>query len=85
MPQNQQSEQHILWPNLETFIVVFPNQRGINVEKFRRQVLSRAHVVVTPGAGFGSAGEGYVRISAFNARERVLEAVERIRRTFSAT
>ena len=32
---------------------------------------------------FGSAGEGFVRVSAFNARERVHEAVERIRRAFA--
>jgi LL-diaminopimelate aminotransferase len=57
---------------------------GVDSWTFFDQVLSRAHVVITPGAGFGSAGEGYVRISAFNARERVLEAVERIRRAFAA-
>jgi len=37
-------------------------------------------VVSTPGAGFGSAGEGYVRLSAFQQRDRVHEALERIRR-----
>jgi LL-diaminopimelate aminotransferase len=41
-------------------------------------LLERAHVVVTPGAGFGPAGEGYVRISAFNSREHVTEALARI-------
>ena len=42
--------------------------------------LSQAHVVCTPGAGFGSAGEGYVRLSAFNSRENVEAAVSRIAR-----
>jgi LL-diaminopimelate aminotransferase len=42
-------------------------------------LLSRAHVVTTPGAGFGAAGEGYVRISAFNSRENVEAALARIR------
>jgi LL-diaminopimelate aminotransferase len=42
--------------------------------------LAAAHVVCTPGAGFGSAGEGYVRLSAFNSRENVEEAVARISR-----
>jgi len=46
-------------------------------------LLSKAHVVVTPGSGFGAAGEGYVRISAFNSRENIEEAVARIRRNFS--
>ena len=42
--------------------------------------LSRAHVVCTPGSGFGAAGEGYVRLSAFNSRENVEEAIARITR-----
>ena len=48
------------------------------------RLLSEAHVVSTPGAGFGAGGEGYVRISAFNSRENVGEAIERIRRAFAA-
>ena len=47
------------------------------------RLLNEAHVVTTPGAGFGAAGEGYVRISAFNSREKVEEAVARIRRAFA--
>ncbi|RMH43576.1 MAG: LL-diaminopimelate aminotransferase [Deltaproteobacteria bacterium] len=47
------------------------------------QMLSRAHVVGTPGAGFGPAGEGYFRLSAFNARDAVEEALDRIRRAFA--
>jgi LL-diaminopimelate aminotransferase len=46
------------------------------------RLLSKAHVVSTPGAGFGAAGEGYVRISAFNSRENVEQAVERIHGAF---
>jgi LL-diaminopimelate aminotransferase len=41
-------------------------------------LLEKAQVVCTPGAGFGRCGEGHVRISAFNAREKVVEALERI-------
>jgi LL-diaminopimelate aminotransferase len=48
------------------------------------RLLADAHVVGTPGAGFGPAGEGYIRISAFNSRENVAEAVARIRRAFAA-
>lgn len=46
---------------------------------FFDRLLGTAHVVGTPGSGFGAAGEGYFRISAFNARERVVEAMQRIR------
>ena len=43
------------------------------------RLLSQAQVVVTAGSGFGAAGEGYFRISAFNSRENVEEAITRIR------
>ena len=46
------------------------------------KLLGEAHVVCTPGSGFGAAGEGYVRISAFNSRENVEEAITRIRGAF---
>jgi LL-diaminopimelate aminotransferase len=45
---------------------------------FFDKLLFNCHVVVTPGSGFGAAGEGYFRISAFNSRENVNEAVRRI-------
>ena len=41
-------------------------------------LLSKAHVVCTPGSGFGQSGEGYVRLSAFNSRANVEEALGRI-------
>jgi LL-diaminopimelate aminotransferase len=41
-------------------------------------LLEKAQVVCTPGAGFGKCGEGHVRISAFNSRENVQKALERI-------
>jgi LL-diaminopimelate aminotransferase len=41
-------------------------------------LLSRAHLVGTPGAGFGAQGEGYFRLSAYNSRANVEEAVARI-------
>ncbi|MEO7598684.1 MAG: LL-diaminopimelate aminotransferase [Opitutus sp.] len=41
-------------------------------------LLNKAQVVCTPGAGFGKCGEGHVRISAFNSRENVIAALDRI-------
>lgn len=46
---------------------------------FFDKLLNEAAVVCTPGTGFGRAGEGCIRISAFNHREKVVEAMERIR------
>ena len=45
---------------------------------FFDKLLTDSHVVCTPGAGFGSAGEGYVRFSAFNSRANVEEAMKRV-------
>ncbi len=41
------------------------------------RVLREIGVVVTPGSGFGQAGEGFFRISAFNARDKAQEAARR--------
>jgi LL-diaminopimelate aminotransferase len=41
-------------------------------------LLLEAGVVVTPGSGFGQCGEGYIRISAFNDRDKVIKALGRI-------
>jgi len=46
---------------------------------FVEMLLEKAGVVCTPGAGFGTCGEGYIRISAFNSRENVTRALARIR------
>ena len=46
---------------------------------FFDKLLSKAHLVGTPGSGFGAAGEGYFRLSAFNSRENVEEAIARLK------
>jgi len=51
---------------------------GLSSWDFFDQLLQRCHVVGTPGSGFGAAGEGYFRISAFNSRSSVEEAMQRI-------
>lgn len=51
---------------------------GVSSWEFFDQLLSEVHVVGTPGSGFGAAGEGYFRISAFNSRANVEEALRRI-------
>lgn len=43
------------------------------------EILEKVHVVTTPGSGFGPAGEGFLRFSAFNQRPHVEEAVDRLR------
>lgn len=50
---------------------------GLSSWDFFDRLLDRGHLVGTPGSGFGAAGEGYFRLSAFNSRAAVEEAVER--------
>jgi LL-diaminopimelate aminotransferase len=49
---------------------------------FFDRLLTTTHLVGTPGAGFGPAGEGYFRLSAFNSRDNIESAVARLRKTF---
>lgn len=51
---------------------------GMDSWAFFDHLLSTAHVVGTPGAGFGPCGEGYFRLTAFNTLEKTEEALERI-------
>jgi LL-diaminopimelate aminotransferase len=50
---------------------------GLNSWDFFDKLLREAHLVGTPGSGFGACGEGYFRLSAFNSRENVEEAGRR--------
>lgn len=47
---------------------------------FFDKLLQEAHLVGTPGSGFGASGEGYFRLSAFNSRANVEEAMVRFRK-----
>lgn len=57
---------------------------GLSSWDFFDKLLQVCNVVGTPGSGFGAAGEGYFRISAFNSRANVEEAMRRITETFKA-
>ncbi len=59
-------------------------QVGMESWKFFDLLLDKAGVVVTPGAGFGTCGEGYVRISAFNSREKVELAMKKMEENASS-
>lgn len=57
---------------------------GLDSWQFFDKLLQGANVVGTPGSGFGAAGEGYFRLSAFNSRANVEEAITRIRKLLLA-
>lgn len=52
---------------------------GYTSESFATMLLEQAHVIVTPGNGYGPDGEGYIRISLTTPDEQLLEAVRRIK------
>ena len=56
---------------------------GVTSWQMFDKMLEEAQVVITPGSGFGSAGEGYFRISAFNSRENVEEVCKRLKQQMS--
>jgi LL-diaminopimelate aminotransferase len=57
---------------------------GVGSWELFDRLLKEANVVVTPGAGFGSCGEGFFRISAFNSRANVIEASIRLKAALAA-
>lgn len=53
---------------------------GMGSWEFFDLLLEKAGIITTPGAGFGPAGEGYIRLTAFGERTDAERAMERIRR-----
>ncbi len=62
-----------------TFYCWIEVPKGYTSASFATHLLSKAGIVATPGNGFGAAGEGYVRMTLTVCKERLKEAVERIR------
>ncbi|MCD7466241.1 aldolase [Datura stramonium] len=56
--------------------VHFPGSRSWDVFNW---ILDKTHIITVPGGGFGPAGEGYMRVSAFGRRETILEASKRLK------
>ncbi len=54
--------------------------KGMTSWEFFDHLLERAHVVGTPGSGFGPSGEGYFRLTAFGSYENTAAAIERIKK-----
>ncbi|HWU36583.1 MAG TPA: LL-diaminopimelate aminotransferase [Candidatus Acidoferrum sp.] len=63
-----------------TFYLWVPVPSGFTSTSFSLEVLAKAGVVLTPGSGFGAAGEGYVRATFTVGVDRLREAVERIKK-----
>ncbi len=67
-----------VWPTRATFYVWAKNPDGLTSKDWASRLLSEAGIVVTPGNGFGQAGEGWFRISLSQPRARLTEMIERM-------
>jgi LL-diaminopimelate aminotransferase len=54
--------------------------KGYTSTSFTAHLLEKAGIVTTPGNGFGAPGEGYIRMTVCTSKERLAEAVERIKK-----
>ncbi|WP_447975173.1 LL-diaminopimelate aminotransferase [Nitrospira sp. Kam-Ns4a] len=54
--------------------------KGYTSTSFTAHLLEKAGIVTTPGNGFGEPGEGYIRMTVTTSKERLAEAVERIKK-----
>jgi aminotransferase len=61
-----------------SFFTWVPVPRGYTSQQFSDLLLEKAHVMVAPGNGFGTSGEGYVRVGLLSPEARLQEAVERM-------
>lgn len=72
-----------LWGGVNSPYIWLKTPDGLSSWDFFDLLLTEINVVGTPGSGFGPAGEGYFRLTAFGDADRTAEAVERITRRFS--
>jgi LL-diaminopimelate aminotransferase len=68
-------------PPRASFYVWIPVPRGYSSTEFAAKLLDQVGIVVTPGNGFGSHGEGFFRVALTVSQARIEEAVERIKRS----
>ena len=66
------------WGGVNSPYVWLKTPNGMGSWEFFDRLLTEAHVVGTPGAGFGEAGKGYFRLTAFNSLQKTKEAMERL-------
>lgn len=67
-------------PARATFYIWLKVPKGNNSLKFTGILLQKADIVVTPGIGFGEYGEGYIRLALTLPKERIEEALSRLRK-----
>jgi LL-diaminopimelate aminotransferase len=67
-------------PPPAAFYVWVTVPKGYTSASLTAHLLEKAGIVTTPGNGFGEPGEGYIRMTVTTSKERLAEAVERIKK-----
>ncbi len=63
-----------------TFYAWVPAPKGETSSSFTEKLLEKCGILVVPGSGYGSAGEGYVRMAITLPKERIVLAIERMKK-----
>lgn len=63
-----------------TFYIWLKTPKGFKSADYTAQLLNKAGILTTPGNGFGKDGEGYIRMALTVKKERMLEAIERMKK-----
>ena len=58
---------------------VWTRMKGLSSWDAFEMLLKHAHIITTPGSGFGPAGEGFLRVSGFATRNSILQAIDRMK------
>ncbi|MDA3881653.1 MAG: LL-diaminopimelate aminotransferase [Bacteroidales bacterium] len=79
MKESLQEQGFTVFGGVNAPYVWLKTKNGMKSWDFFDQLIEQIQVVGTPGSGFGSAGEGYFRFSAFASREQVIEGMEKLK------
>ncbi|MFH1281221.1 MAG: aminotransferase class I/II-fold pyridoxal phosphate-dependent enzyme, partial [Candidatus Omnitrophota bacterium] len=63
-----------------TFYIWVKIPGGVKSIDFSRRLLGRADIIATPGIGFGLSGEGYIRFALTVCKDRIEEAIRRLKK-----
>ncbi|OGC05996.1 LL-diaminopimelate aminotransferase [candidate division WOR-1 bacterium RIFCSPLOWO2_02_FULL_46_20] len=63
-----------------TFYMWVPVPKGETSTSFTEKLLEKCGILVVPGNGYGPSGEGYVRFAITIPKERIAEAIERLKK-----
>lgn len=70
---------HTCWGGSDSPYIWWKTPKDLTSWQFFDHLLNTCHLIATPGRGFGSLGEGYIRLSAFSSEEKITLALKKIK------